>query len=113
MQKTVSMLRGIFQASFQNINPQWSVSTDYENSWPNAPAAVANPSGTSLWGTGIWGTMIWGGSTSRYRFAEWETVEGVGQSISWQLQVTLGNTESPDIELAAIDILHEIGDAVA
>jgi hypothetical protein len=112
-EKVVSGVRGTFRSGFEELNDQWSIGTDYVNSFPSAPTAVADPDGSSLWGTGSWGTMIWGGSGSRYSKTRWESVEGVGHTISWQLQLTVGNDLNPYAELQAISLVYETGDAVA
>jgi hypothetical protein len=112
-QKVISMARGLFRSSFQSFNDQWSIGTDYENNFPSPPAATSNPPGSSLWGSGVWGTMVWGGSNATYTKAEWVSVEGIGYSIGWQLQLTCGNTLNPYIELAAVTLVYETGDVVA
>lgn len=112
-QKTMHLARGIFQSSYQTINPQFSVSVDYQTSFPSPPSTSPEPTGSSVYGTGTWGSSVWGGSSGRYRFVDWQSIEGIGSSISWQCQVTLGNLVDPDIELAAVDLIFEAGDAVA
>jgi hypothetical protein len=113
LQKIAKLMRGIFQSSYQDFNPQFSVSTDFQTTWPAPPTSAAEPSTSGLWGSSTWGAFVWGGSTSRYRKVDWYGVDGVGASVSWQCQVTLGNTAPPDIELAGIDFVHEVGEAVA
>jgi hypothetical protein len=66
-----------------------------------------------LWGTAVWGAFTWGGSGYEFRKSEWQSVEGVGQYISWQLQIACGNNTNTDIELASLGLLYEIGEAVA
>ena len=112
-QKVISMARGLFRSAFQSFNDQWSIGTDYENNFPSPPAAATNPPGSSLWGSGVWGTMVWGGSNATYTKAEWVSVEGIGYSIGWQLQLTCGNTLNPYVELAAVTLVYETGDVVA
>jgi hypothetical protein len=111
-QKSVSMIRGTFRANLPTFTPQWSVSTDYDTSFQSAPSAGANTS-TALWGSAVWGSATWGGGNIEYRKSEWAMVAGVGQMISWQLQVTLGNTVTPDIELASAGLVYEVGETVA
>lgn len=112
-EKIVSMARGTFRSKFQDFNDQWSIGTNYENSFPTPPAAIANPPGAALWGSSTWGSATWGGSDTRYSKTEWVSVEGIGHSISWQLQITIGNTVDPEIELASVALVYEVGDAVA
>jgi hypothetical protein len=68
---------------------------------------------SAVWGSAVWGSAVWGGGNSEYRTSEWLSVEGIGHMISWQLQVTLGNTVAPDIELASLGILFEAGEMLA
>lgn len=111
-QKIMKMARGTFRANLQNFTPQFSISTDYNTNFLADPSAGANvPS--ALWGAGIWGSSILGGGNTEFRKSEWAAVDGVGHMISWQLQVTLGNTVPPDIELASIGIVYEVGETVA
>jgi hypothetical protein len=111
-QKRVTMIRGTFRANLPNFTPQWSIGTDYSNSFPADPSAAANVS-SAVWGSAVWGSAVWGGGNSEYRTSEWLSVEGIGHMISWQLQVTLGNTVAPDIELASLGILFEAGEMLA
>lgn len=112
MQKVMKMCRGIFKSTVANIRPRFSASSDEVVRWPSAPASALDGAAT-LWGAVTWGAFLWGGSTATYRRAEWDSIEGVGHSISWQVQVTLGNTIAPDIELQAVDLMFEVGDALA
>ena len=67
-----------------------------------------------MWGTSVWGRgAVWGGTSQTYTKSEWVSVEGIGHSISWQLQLTIGNTVDPEIELVSISLVYETGDAVA
>lgn len=112
-QKIIKLMRGIFRSAYQTINPKLSVSTDGDTSFPTAPASAAEPSSGAVFGSGVWGSSVFGGTNSSYQSREWQTVEGVGESISFQCQVTLSNTSPPDIELAAVDIVYETGEPVA
>ena len=111
-QKTVTMVRGTFRSNILEFDPQWSIGTDYENRFPSDPAATPIQGG-SVWGSSTWGSSTWGGSTAEYRTSEWEGVEGVGHMISWQNQITLGNPTAPDIELASIEMIYEVGETLA
>jgi hypothetical protein len=113
LQKIAKLIRGVFQSSFQTFLAQFSISTDYQSALPASPAASPEPAAQAIWGSATWGAFLWGGSTSRYRKTDWYGVDGVGFSLSWQCQVTLGNTQTPDIELAAVDLVYEVGEAVA
>lgn len=113
LQKVLKLIRGVFQSNYQTILPKFSASVDFQTSMPSPPLPSAEPSGAVLWGSVAWGGFVWGGTSTRYRYADWHGVDGVGFSISWQLQVTLGNISPPDIELAAIDLTYEEGEAVA
>jgi hypothetical protein len=111
-QKVAKMIRGTFRSNIPNFVPQWSVSTDYATVFPASPSAGANAA-SALWGTAVWGAFTWGGSGYEFRKSEWQSVEGVGQYISWQLQIACGNNTNTDVELASLGLLYEIGEAVA
>lgn len=111
-QKRVTMIRGTFRSNVPEFDPLWSVGTDYENRFPANPPATPNEGG-AVWGSSQWGSATWGGGTGEYRQSEWAGVEGVGHMVSWQLQVTLGNAVAPDIELASVGIVFEVGETLA
>jgi hypothetical protein len=111
-QKRTTMIKGMFRANVPSFNPRWSVGTDYNNSFGADPSSPANVA-TSLWGSSTWGAATWGGPRSEYRTSEWAGIDGIGEVISWQLQVTLGSITPPDIELASIGILFEVGEMLA
>lgn len=113
LQKIAKLMRGVFQSAYQTINPQFSTSVDFQTTWPSPPTSSPEPAANGLWGSSTWGAFVWGGQSSRYRSVDWQSVDGVGFSMSWQCQVTLGNVTPPDIELAAIDFVYETGEAVA
>ena len=98
-------------ASFVAIDGNWQGSTVL---WDEANKRYGQGSaiGAYAWGTGVWGEMVWGGS-AEFRPSIWYGVDGVGHMISWQLQVTLGSSVSPDIELASVGLVYEIGEVIA
>jgi hypothetical protein len=112
VQKRVTMVRGTFRANVPQFNPLWSISTDFNNTFKADPSAGANAPAV-LWGSAVWGAAEWGGGIAEYRTSEWTAVDGIGDMVSWQLQVTLGSIVSPDIELASIGVLYETGETVA
>jgi hypothetical protein len=112
LQKECHLARGIFQSDFTSINPLFSISTGGFVTWDAAPSASADPAGSALWGSGTWGSSTWGGTATRNKHIDWYTVNGVGDLISWQVQVTLGNAIDPDIELAAVDLVYEVGEVI-
>lgn len=111
-QKRVTMLRGTFRSNLPTFAPLWSIGTDYTNTFGADPSAGADVS-SAIWGASIWGAATWGGGNQEYRTSQWASVEGVGHMISWQLQVTLGNTVAPDIEVASIGVVYEVGETLA
>jgi hypothetical protein len=111
-QKRVTMLRGTFRSNLPTFSPLWSIGTDYTNRFPADPSAGADVS-SAVWGSSVWGSSTWGGGNQEYRTSQWASVEGVGHMISWQLQVTLGNAVAPDIELASVGAVYEVGETLA
>lgn len=111
-QKRVTMLRGTFRSNLPTFTPQWSIGTDYTNAFKSPPGAGADVS-TALWGSAVWGAAVWGGGNTEFRTSQWATVEGNGHMVSWQLQITIGNVIEPDIELASIGAVYEVGETLA
>lgn len=111
-QKRVTRVRGTFRSKIAKFFPRWSIGTDYTNRFSPDPSIGVDVD-TALWGSSVWGTGVWGGGPQEFQTTEWATVEGVGHMISWQLQVTLGNTNAPDIELASVGLAYEVGETLA
>lgn len=112
-QVTARIARALFEYTTA-FNYKVSVSANYSYAFPTAPSAASVTSAASLWDTAVWDTGIWdngGDLTPLYRH-EWVSVHSVGFALSWQVQVTSGNTVAPDVELQSIDLMYEVGLAV-
>jgi hypothetical protein len=56
--------------------------------------------------------MDGGGSSTLYTKSRWESVECLGTSVSWQLQLTVGNNLNPYAELLSISMIYEEGHGI-
>lgn len=112
-QKIMLSARGTFSSNFRTLEPKFSVATDYTMEWPSQPSAAENPESSPLWGTAVWGAFRWGGNEREWIKSEWDGIEGVGHAIALQLQMTLGNTVTPDIQWSSTDLVYQEGEVMA
>jgi hypothetical protein len=111
-EKTVLMARARFLAATP-FNPQMSASVDYSINLPTGPNVASAVSSTNTWDVGLWDEAIWDdGTVSLPITTEWEGIGISGSVVAMQLQVNNGRTETPNVELVAIDILHEVGEVM-
>lgn len=81
--------------------------SDYEVSSFQSPS---NTSGNEdRWGTGLWGTMTWGGVGEKIYQSEWQTVTATGTAISPALRVAVNQSDTPDLDAIALDVVFEVG----
>lgn len=104
--KNVTMVRPYVQST-TIISAKSTIKTDYDITVPVGPTAVSKPVG-ALWGTAIWGKGVWGGGLVNQN--NWMDASGYGTAIAvcWQVKTNAG-TVSPDVRLAAFDVLYEPG----
>ena len=111
-EKTILMARARFLAATP-FNPQMSASVDYSIQMPTAPNVATGTASTNAWDLGLWDEANWDdGAVSLPVTTEWEGIGISGDVVAMQLQVTSGRTETPIVELVAIDILHEVGEVM-
>ncbi|MEM9969518.1 MAG: hypothetical protein AAF762_00245 [Pseudomonadota bacterium] len=108
--KRVIKARGTFVAQ-TTFAPKVSVGVNYSLDFPTQPSASAL-SGVDTWDAGIWDTAVWGGARPEYRRTRWKTISRTGFAVSPQVQVTIGGGAPPEIDVVALDVLHETGGAV-
>lgn len=108
--KNIEMARGTFLTKTP-IDPEVSVTFDYETEFPSAPnAAAIQPS--SGWDEGFWDISMWDADATQRAVLPWVSVGGDGISAAPQVQISVGSTGRPMTELVAIDILYQTGGIV-
>ncbi len=104
--KVAHAARPVMQASI-SIAPDVQVMADYLTDVPQPPGSPSNSDDGAVWGVAIWGVDVWGGLSKRY--AEWQSVEGIGSALAPVLQVTIEAQTTPEVRLSRLDLLSESG----
>jgi hypothetical protein len=78
------------------------------------PASVANTENSlTKWGAAVkWGARKWGGSASLISGSDWQSVSGMGYSLSPALVVACNKDSTPVFELAGLQLRYETGRAI-
>lgn len=66
----------------------------------------------NVWGTGLWGTMTWGGVGQKIHQSEWQSVAAFGTAIAPALRVAVNQTDKPDLDAIALDVIYEVGNVL-
>lgn len=112
--KSVHMSRTTWDARTK-FDPRLSVAADYDEDFPPAPNAAAESTATpAIWGTGVWGVSRWGDAPGseldrKVVTTRWRSTPAAGFTFAPQVQVTVGSSRTPDVELIQIDVLYEDG----
>lgn len=116
--KSIQAVRATFLSEI-SFNPQVSISTDYNVTFPSPPSVVPDsPSGEAKWDVGDWDVAIWdytseASSVVRGVYSTGWVAEGAsGFDIAPQIQISNGSTRTPDAELVTMDLLAEVGGVV-
>lgn len=96
--------------SAETFSPRITLKFDYDTNIPTPPQAGYSVGG-ELWDAAIWDTAVWGRSNETRM--PWQSTPGSGSAYSPCVQYTLGQTETPQIELIRVDIITEAGEVVA
>ncbi len=108
--KSLHLARGVFLASHA-YNAVISASGDYIVELPTAPNAVNIPGLSGVFDTAKWDVDVFDqASAPRSAVSEWQSPGISGFSIAMQVQITIGSTPSPDIELVKLDVLFAPGE---
>ncbi len=105
--KTVHSARTIFNAG-SDIAPQISISRNYTVSLPSPPNSVADFTSDD-WDVGLWDVALWDGGVSLETKTQWHSIGQSAFAVAPQLQMTMGISPTPRVELVAIDLMFEIG----
>lgn len=110
--KVSTLARATFRTT-QDTGAQMSVSVDYVPTLPIEPSAAPQAAGLSVWGGGIWGQSVWKDTADYTREGRWASVSGVGHTLAPACQITIGQTNAPDIELVSLALMYLTGGMVA
>ena len=111
-EKTVVSARAQFVAS-TTFNPQISISTNYIVDLPTPPGVYPDTDLVDVWDTGLWDEAMWDSSgTSMPVNTRWVSIGQSGYVVAPQIQVTVGTSATPDVELAILDLLVEQGEVM-
>lgn len=105
--KTVHSARTIFNAG-SDIAPQISISKNYAISLPSPPNSIADFT-SDEWDVGLWDVAVWDAGASRTTKTQWHSIGQSGFAVAPQLQMTVGISPTPKVDLVAIDLIYEIG----
>jgi hypothetical protein len=108
MPKVVTMMRPLYITT-QTIGDKVSCSFDYVPTLPTAPSAAAIAGGANTWDSGLWDTATWSDTATKTVSKNWRAVTGSGISVAPTVQVTVGQTGLPDIELVKTDLQFTVG----
>lgn len=93
------------------VNDRVDLLVDFEQVLPPAPDATQIQS-ENLWGTAIWDTSRWGEATPTRIGQNWQSIGGIGYSLSPAYQVTSGSVGTLDVELLDIEMTFSGGEIV-
>lgn len=105
--KTIHSARTIFNAGSE-ILPQISISKNYAVSLPSPPNSIADYSADE-WDVGLWDVAIWDAGVTLETKTKWHSIGQSGFAVAPQLQMTMGISPTPRVELVAIDLIYEAG----
>lgn len=108
--KVAKQCRATFKAAGP-FNYKLSASSDYNVRLPAAPNSSADYI-ASEWDVGLWDEAIWDGAELFSVVSRWSSVGRAGYAIAPQIQITLGVTPTPKIELVSYDLTYTTGGVV-
>lgn len=106
--KLVHQIRSVFKAAVP-FAAKLSVSVNYAVQLPSAPVAASDISTGSEWDVGLWDTAIWDGAGEKTVSTKWASIGRAGFVIAPQVQVTCGQSNTPDAELVSMELTYEDG----
>lgn len=108
--KSLHLARGVFLASHA-YNAVISASGDYVVELPTPPNAASIPQISGVWDIAQFDNDVFDQEAApRSAVSEWQSPGISGNALAMQVQLTVGSTASPNIELVKIDVLFAPGD---
>lgn len=109
--KTALQGRATFKSS-GDFNYKLSASVNYNVSLPTAPSSGADYT-TSTWDNALWDVAQWDQADELTNItSKWSSIGRTGFVHAPQVQITIGITPTPKIELVSTELTHEMGDVV-
>lgn len=86
-----------------------SVSTDYVAKLPTIPNVGPLPNSSNNWDQGLWEQATWSEEAGKLREQKWQSVTGQGYTLAPNIQISLGSSIAPQIDLVQYDLVFEAG----
>jgi hypothetical protein len=110
--KTVRQAKAEFITT-RPFNVLITASTDYTQAFPNPPDVLADPSVDSLWDVGLWDVALWDqGTVLQRQTTRWMSIGRTGEIFSLEVQIPIGNPNTPNAELTLLMFTSETGGLV-
>lgn len=110
--KTVRQAKAEFLTA-RPFNVLLSASVNYTQSFPNPPNILADPIPDSLFDVGLWDQSVWdGGDMATRQTTNWMSIGTTGEIFSMEIQIPIGNANTPNTELTIIHYTAEISEAL-
>jgi hypothetical protein len=106
--KLACMARATF-LTISTTAARLSISTDYVVNLPQAPSVGPIPTSPNNWDQGQWNQAMWGDVVTKQREALWQSVAGQGCALAPAIQISIGGTAEPQIDLVEFDLTYEQG----
>ena len=112
-EKTLAQMRPLFSSNVQ-IAPQVSALVNYDEVTSPAPNASMG-SGTDGWDISVWDVSLWDASAAAVSESDsqWTAIGRTGHAIAPEVQITIGETSLPVIDLIGIEAMFRPGSQVA
>lgn len=113
-EKMLAQMRPMFTSNIP-IAPKTTALVNYSETLSSVPSAYAY-SGTDGWDISTWDTSLWdatAGTATSASDSQWVAIGRVGHVVAPEIQVTLGTTLLPEIELLGVDATFRPGAMVA
>lgn len=96
--------------SSDTFAPRVTLKFDYDTNIPTPPNAGVSTAG-DLWDSAVWDSAVWGRVNETRQV--WQSTPGRGAAYAPCVQYTIGQDETPAIELVRVDVVTEFGEVVA
>lgn len=108
VEKFVGQANAVFQAA-TSIAPYVSAQVNYSKELGAAPNSAPDGETPSAWDTALWDSAIWDGGLSRQTSSAWSAVGRTGYALAPEVQLTIGSTTAPDVELVEVNVTYQAG----
>lgn len=109
-EKSCHMARSTWSYS-RRFNYLLTFAGDFSYNLGPYPSA-ASDNVEDVWDTGLWDVAVWDATGVKKVRKAWRSAAGSGFAIAPVVQINIGNTAVPDIELISIDLLYETGTVI-